>query len=109
MAAENGVGASEGTRPVFTYQNRVAGPGTHPRPPAMIPKTRRSFVSTDPTLDKFLLLLKSRKFWAAIVALIVATAGERAGLDAEAITAAVATIVAYILGTALEDGLSRRG
>ena len=66
-------------------------------------------MGTEPIPDKFLQLLKSRKFWAAIAALVVAIAGERAGLDAGAITAAVTTLVAYILGTALEDGLSRSG
>ena len=53
-------------------------------------------------------LLKSRKFWALVAALIVAAFGERAGVGQEALLAAVATLVAYILGTALEDGLSRR-
>jgi len=60
------------------------------------------------TNNKFLSLLKSRKFWAAIVGLIVALAGERAGIDAEALTGGVVVVVMYIIGTALEDGLSRR-
>jgi len=58
--------------------------------------------------NKFLSLLKSRKFWAGIVGLAVVVVGERAGVDATQLTEAVAVIVAYILGTALEDGLSRR-
>ena len=58
--------------------------------------------------NKFLSLIKSRKFWAAIVALVLSVVGERAGIDAEALTGAIVTVVAYILGTALEDGLSRR-
>jgi len=58
--------------------------------------------------NKFLSLLKSRKFWAGIVGLAVVVVGERAGVDATQLTEAVAVVVAYILGTALEDGLSRR-
>ena len=59
-------------------------------------------------MDKFLDVLKSRKFWAAMVALAFIFFGPRAGVDAATLTGAVTTIVAYILGTALEDGLSRR-
>ena len=55
--------------------------------------------------NKFVALLKSRKFWAAIVGLVVIFLGDRAGVAQDQLTAAVATIVAYILGTALEDGL----
>lgn len=61
--------------------------------------------------SKLLQLLKSRKFWAAIVSLIVAifaleySDAEQAKM-VEAILA-VATAIAYIIGTALEDGLSR--
>jgi len=62
----------------------------------------------NPYLDKLARLLRSRKFWAAIAGLIVAIFGARAGLDAQAITQAICAIVAYILGTALEDGLARR-
>ncbi len=58
--------------------------------------------------NKFVGLLKSRKFWAAIVGLVVLFLGDRAGVDQEALAGAVATVVAYILGVALEDGLSRR-
>jgi len=53
-------------------------------------------------------LLKSRKFWAAIVALALAVFGSRAGIDQAALTLAVTTLVGYILGTALEDGLRAR-
>lgn len=56
-------------------------------------------------MDKISALLRSRKFWAAIVGLIVAVAGERAGMDAGQLTMAIVTVVTYILGTALEDGL----
>lgn len=58
-------------------------------------------------MDKFLALLKSRKFWAAVVGLVVAFVGVRADVDAAALTSAVLVIVTYILGTALEDGLAR--
>lgn len=58
--------------------------------------------------NKLVLTLKSRKFWALVVALAVAFLGDRAGVDQETLTASVAAIVAYILGTALEDGLSQR-
>ena len=61
----------------------------------------------DVYLNKLVQLLKSRKFWAAIAGLVVAIFGERAGLTADQIAAAVATVITYIMGTALEDGLSR--
>ncbi len=52
--------------------------------------------------------LKSRKFWAAVAALAISLFGARAGIDTEALTLAVASLVTYILGTALEDGLRAR-
>jgi hypothetical protein len=55
--------------------------------------------------DKLLWLLQSRKFWATIAAVAFLLVGTRAGVDQEALTKAVLTIIAYILGTALEDGL----
>ncbi len=55
--------------------------------------------------DKLYFLLRSRKFWAAVIAIAFITLGPRAGVAQEELTAAVVTIVAYILGTALEDGL----
>jgi hypothetical protein len=51
----------------------------------------------------------SRKFWATIVAVLLLVFGERAGIDQQQLTEAVLAIVAYILGTALEDGLARNG
>jgi len=48
-------------------------------------------------------IFKSRKFYAAIVALILAFFGNRAGLDEATLQNAVYTLIAYILGTALED------
>ena len=56
-------------------------------------------------MDKVKALLKSRKFWALLVGILFAYFGARAGIDQDSLVAAVATIVAYILGTALEDGL----
>jgi hypothetical protein len=56
---------------------------------------------------KLLLLIKSRKFWAALVGLLIIIAQ---GIDAdfpletEATTQIVYMLVAYILGTAIEDG-----
>ena len=54
-------------------------------------------------------LLTSRKFWAAVVSVLFLVFGERAGVDEGALTLAVATLIAYILGTALEDGLRANG
>ena len=59
--------------------------------------------------DKLRYLLQSRKFWAAVAAIVVVVVGERADIDAEGLTLTVGTLIAFILGTALEDGLSRRG
>jgi hypothetical protein len=56
--------------------------------------------------SKLHLLLRSRKFWATVVAVAFIVLGPRAGVDQQALTAAVITIVGYILGTALEDGLN---
>ena len=58
--------------------------------------------------EKLIQLLKSRKFWAAIVALVLSIFGSRAGIDQEALTLAISTLIAFILGTALEDGLKAR-
>ncbi len=53
--------------------------------------------------EKLAQLLKSRKFWAAIAALIIAIFGSRAGIDQDGLNMAVGTLIAYILGTGLED------
>jgi hypothetical protein len=55
--------------------------------------------------DKLLYLLKSRKFWATIVAIVILLLGERAGVNQTQLAEAVFAIVAYVIGTALEDGL----
>lgn len=59
-------------------------------------------------MEKFWVLLKSRKFWASVAGLVVIVLGDRGGVGAGELASAVAIIVSYILGTALEDGLSRR-
>jgi hypothetical protein len=51
-------------------------------------------------------LLRSRKFWATLVVVLIALAGPAAGLGDDAITKITITVAAYILGTALEDGLT---
>jgi len=59
-------------------------------------------------MDKLKALLKSRKFWAAVVGLVYLFVGDRAGVDLQALVSSVVVIVAYILGVALEDGLGMR-
>lgn len=62
-------------------------------------------------MDKFKMLLGSRKFWAALVGLVLMAVKAWAPdfpLEAEPLSAILAMLAAYILGTALEDGLSRR-
>lgn len=56
-------------------------------------------------MEKILALLKSRKFWAALVGLVGVFLGERAGIPLDQLANAVYIIVAYVLGVALEDGL----
>jgi hypothetical protein len=58
--------------------------------------------------DKLVSVLISRKFWAAIFGIVVIVVGDRANVDAEQLAGAVALLAAYILGTGIEDGLSRR-
>ncbi len=53
-------------------------------------------------------LFKSRKFWAAVAGLAFAVFGARAGLSQAEVTIAVTTLVTFILGTALEDGLKAK-
>ena len=54
-------------------------------------------------LTKLFGLLKSRKFWAAVAATIVVVAA--GPLDGPAVSKIAAIWIAYIFGTALEDGL----
>jgi len=68
-------------------------------------RTRTAQLS--PELEhKLALLIRSRKFWATVVAIVLIALGPRAGIQEQELTAAVVTIVGYILGTALEDGLN---
>lgn len=56
-------------------------------------------------------VLKSRKFWAAVVAIAFVVLREFApdlALDEQTILGIVVTLVGYILGTALEDGLKAK-
>lgn len=62
--------------------------------------------------NKLLGLLQSRKFWASLVSLLVAVGmlqfsdSQQADLVAAILT--VSTAISYVIGVALEDGLSRR-
>lgn len=59
-------------------------------------------------MDKFKLLLKSRKFWAAIVAvliIVVKAFKPDFPLDEGQLSNLVYVLIAYILGVALDDGL----
>ena len=63
-------------------------------------------------MNKFKLLLGSRKFWAAVIGLaliIVKVFKPDFPLEADQLTGIVYVLVAYILGTGIEDGLSRQG
>lgn len=61
-------------------------------------------------MSKFLQLLGSRKFWAALIGLflvILKVWRPNFPLAEEELTNVVYLLVAYILGTGLEDGLRR--
>ena len=61
-------------------------------------------------MDKLLALLKSRKFWAAIVALgfiILKALRPDFPISQDQITELVWVLMAYILGTGLEDSRAR--
>ncbi len=64
------------------------------------------------TSNKLIGLLQSRKFWASLISLLVAVGmlqfsdSQQAELVAAILT--VTTAVSYVIGVALEDGLSRR-
>jgi hypothetical protein len=53
--------------------------------------------------DKLKKTLTSRKFWAAVVALLFVFIGPRANVDATALTQAVTVLVSYIVGQGLAD------
>lgn len=59
-------------------------------------------------MDKLLGLLKSRKFWAAVIALVMVFVKAFVPdfpFSEDQLLAAVLALVSYILGVALEDGL----
>lgn len=61
-------------------------------------------------MSKFKQLLGSRKFWAALVGLAMVLVTHFVPdfpIAEEQVLALVLVVVSYILGTALEDGLSR--
>ena len=61
-------------------------------------------------MEKIKLLIASRKFWAALVGLvlvIIKAYEPDFPLDGDQLTGVITVIVAYILGTGIEDGLSR--
>lgn len=65
-------------------------------------------------MEKWKLLLSSRKFWAALVGLAVLTLKAWKPdfpVEAEELAGLLSVLAAYILGTALEDGLraARKG
>jgi len=56
--------------------------------------------------EKLKFLLKSRKFWASLVGLavvVIKAYDPNFPLSEEQLTAGIAVLVAYILGTAIED------
>ena len=58
-------------------------------------------------MDNLKKALTSKKFYAALVALIFLFVGERAGLTIEQVSNAVYVIMAYILGQGLADARVR--
>lgn len=60
-------------------------------------------------MNRLVIAVESRKkLIAALVGVIVAVLGDRAGVTGDALTLAVVVIVSYITGTAIEDGLRGR-
>jgi hypothetical protein len=60
-------------------------------------------------MPKWKYLLSSRKFWAAVIGLIVMVVKvwkPDLPIEAEELAALVSVLAVYILGTAIEDGLS---
>ncbi len=59
--------------------------------------------------NKFLVLVKSRKFWAALVGLVMVVVKGYVPdfpVSEDQVLALVMVLVSYILGTGLEDGLA---
>lgn len=73
--------------------------------------TEQTNTNSGPAADnKGLALLKSRKFWAALVGLgmvVLKTFKPDLPLQDDQVLGLVYVVVAYILGTSLEDGLKR--
>jgi hypothetical protein len=62
-------------------------------------------------MEKIKLLLGSRKFWAALVGLtlmVLKAYQPNFPLETEPLAGILAVLAAYILGTALEDGLTHQ-
>ncbi|MBG0785565.1 MAG: hypothetical protein H0S79_10730 [Anaerolineaceae bacterium] len=62
-------------------------------------------------MEKVKQLLGSRKFWAALIGLVLVMVKvwrPDFPLDEEQLVSVVYVLVAYILGTGIEDGLSRQ-
>ena len=62
-------------------------------------------------MEKVKLLLGSRKFWAALIGLVLVMVKvwrPDFPMDEEQLVSVVYVLVAYILGTGIEDGLSRK-
>ena len=53
-------------------------------------------------MNKFKQVLQSRKFYAAVVGLIIVFTGERAGLTSQQVSDAVILLATFIGGVALE-------
>ena len=63
-------------------------------------------------MEKVKQLLGSRKFWASLIGLVLLVVkawDPEFPLAEEQLTGIVYVLVAYILGTGIEDGLSRNG
>jgi len=54
-------------------------------------------------MEKAKAVLGSRKFWAAVVALVLAFFGERAGISGDQLSQSVQVLIAYIVGQGLAD------
>jgi hypothetical protein len=59
--------------------------------------------------NKLVELLKSRKFWAAFVGLLVVFVGDRGGLTPAQIQDAIIVLVTFIGGVAVENVAKSRG
>jgi hypothetical protein len=94
--------------PFFLRPARVASGGRPPPAHHCQILTRRA-LREGFNMNKLQLLLRSRKFWASVIGLIIIIVNAfhpDLPLDSEQITEIVYVIISYILGTAIEDGLS---